>query len=121
MSALDDVAGLRAAVNSGRLSHRQSQALDALLDALTEPADGVAAEDSPTRQWGRPRAAVIAGSGFVLDPAGQAALDGHVKELRRRGQRPASIYHREQTVRRFAAELHRPRCSRRPRPMSRRG
>jgi len=42
---------------------------------------------------------------FVIDPAGQSVLDEHLRELRRRGVRPASLVARDGAVRRFAATI----------------
>lgn len=58
-------------------------------------------------QWGQdaghvPRWRVIP---FTVDPAGQAALDDHLRDLRRRGQRAKSMHDRDRSVWRFARDV----------------
>lgn len=73
-------------------------------DADTAGLDALRREVDEFGQWGQDtgRTPRWRGVPFALDPAGQAALDDHLRDLRRRGQRTKSMHDRDRSVWRFA-------------------
>lgn len=73
-------------------------------DADAAGLDALRREVDEFGQWGQGtgRTPRWRGVPFALDPAGQAVLDDHLRDLRRRGQRAKSMHDRDRSVWRFA-------------------